>query len=136
MKNWKSILLLLLVFMAGLVVGVVGTRIAVRHFVQRAMTNPDRVQGFVERDLAWKLRLDESQRVQLHKILSTSRGQLRELRQQIQPQMTLVFSNANSQITAMLTPEQQARYERFKSSNYLLARPPRPLPPPNPASAP
>jgi len=113
MKNWKSILLLLLVFMAGLVVGVVGTRVAVRHFVQRAMANPDRVQGFVERDLAWKLRLDESQRVQLHKILSTSRGQLRELRQQIQPQMTLVFSNANSQITAMLTPEQQARYERF-----------------------
>jgi len=136
MKNWRSILLLLLVFMSGLVVGVVGTRIAVRHFVQRAMTNPDRVQGFVERDLAWKLRLDESQRVQLHEILSTSRGQLRELRQQIQPQMTLVFSNANSQITAMLTPEQQARYERFKASNYLLARPPRPLPPPNPASAP
>lgn len=129
MKNWKSILLLLLVFLAGLVVGVVGTRTAVRHFVQRAIANPERVQGFVERDLTWKLQLDKSQRVQLHEILSTSRGQLRELRQQIQPQMVLVFSNANSQITAMLTPEQQARYERFKASNYLLSHPLRPLPP-------
>jgi hypothetical protein len=129
MKNWKSILLLLLVFFAGLVVGVVGTRIAVRHFVQRAILQPERVQLFVERDLSWKLGLDRSQRVKLHEILSDSRVQLREVRQQIQPQTALIFSNANTQIIAMLTPDQQVAYDRFKSSNLLLSRPQHPLPP-------
>ncbi|MDR3458191.1 MAG: hypothetical protein P4N60_12145 [Verrucomicrobiae bacterium] len=129
MKNWKSISLLMLVFFAGLVVGVVGTRVAVRHFVQRAMVQPERVQLFIERDLSWKLRLDQSQRVQLHEILTTSRGELRELRKQIQPQTALIFSNANAQIAAMLTPEQQAAFERFKASNFLLSRPVRSLPP-------
>jgi hypothetical protein len=125
----KSILLLVLVFMAGLVVGVVGTRIAVRHFVQRALLQPERAQLFVERDLSWKLSLDKTQRVKLHEILSDSRVQLREVRQQIQPQTAQIFSNANAQITAMLTPEQQTAYDRFKSSNLLLSRPQRLLPP-------
>jgi len=125
----KSILLLVLVFMTGLVVGVVGTRIAVRHFVQRALLQPERAQLFVERDLSWKLGLDKSQRVKLHEILSDSRVQLREVRQQFQPQTMLIFSNANAQITSMLTPAQQTAYERFKSSNSLLSRPSRPLPP-------
>ena len=129
MKNWKSILLLLLIFVSGVVVGVVGTRIAVRHFVQRAMTQPERVQLFVERDLAWKLGLDKTQRVQLHEILTTSRGELREVRRQIQPQTALIFSNANAQITAMLTPQQLAAFEQFKASNLLFSRPQRPLPP-------
>ena len=129
MKNWKSILLLLFVFFAGLVVGVVGTRIAVRHFVQRAILQPERVQLMVERDLSWKLRLDRDQRVKLHEILSDSRVQLREIRQQIQPQTALIFSNANTQIAAMLTSDQQAAFERFKSSNFLLSRYQHPLPP-------
>ena len=129
MKNWKSILLLLLVFISGLVVGVVGTRTAVRHFVQRAMAQPERVQLFVERDLSWKLGLDRTQRARLHEILSDSRVQLREMRQQIQPQTALICSNANTQITAMLTPEQRSTYEQFKSSNFLLSRPARPVPP-------
>jgi hypothetical protein len=130
MKNWKSILLLLLVFFAGLIVGVVGTRIAVRHFVQRAILQPERVQLMVERDLSWKLGLDRTQRVKLHEILSDTRVQLREVRRQIQPQTALIFSNANTQITAMLTPDQQAAFERFKSSNFFLSRAQHPLPPP------
>ena len=129
MKNWKSILLLVLVFFAGIAVGVVGTRTAVRHFVQRAIAQPGRLQGFIERDFARRLRLDETQRVKLHGILSDSRGQLREVRQQYQPQVALVISNANTQISAMLTPEQQSRFEKFKEANGPLLRPLRPAPP-------
>ena len=120
MKNWKSILLLALVFFAGIAVGVVGTRVAVRHFVQRALAHPERFQLFIEREMKWKLRLDDSQQVKLHEILTDSRGQMRDLRQQIHPQMVLVWSNTDSQISAMLTPEQQARYEKFKEANRPL----------------
>jgi hypothetical protein len=133
MKNWKSFLLLVLVFLAGIAVGVVGTRTVARHLVRRAIAEPERLQNFVERDLAWKLRLDKPQRVRLHEILTESRGQLRELRQQFQPQTAMVLSNANAQISALLTPEQSARFEDFKQSNALFPRPvaahpPRPAP--------
>jgi hypothetical protein len=116
----KSILLLVLVFAAGIVVGVVGTRTVIRHFVQRAIAQPERFQLYVEREMKWKLRLDDSQQVKLHAILTDSRGQMRELRQQIHPQMVLVWSNADTQISAMLTPEQLARYEKFKDANRPL----------------
>ena len=132
MKNWKSVLLLVLVFGAGIVAGAVGMHIMARHWVQRAIVQPERVQNFVERDLAWKLRLDKPQRVKLHEILSGSRGQLRELRQQIQPQSATILSNANVQITAMLSSEQAAQFEEFKRSNALFPRPQRPSLPPLP----
>jgi hypothetical protein len=125
----KSILLLVLVFTAGLVVGIVGTRIAARHFIQRIMTQPERFQQFMERDLAWNLRLDGDQRAQLHDILTASRTQLREIRKQIQPQTAVVYSNANAQITALLTPAQQARFEQFKAANQFFLRTQRPEPP-------
>jgi hypothetical protein len=120
MKNWKSILLLVLVFVAGIGVGVVGTRTVVRHFVQRAIAHPERFQAFIEKEMKWKLRLDDSQQVKLHEILTDSRGQMRDLREQIHPQMVLVWSNTDSQISAMLTPEQQTRYEKFKEANRPL----------------
>jgi hypothetical protein len=128
MKNWKSILLLALVFFAGVAVGVVGTRSAARRFVQQVIAQPERFQAFVERDLARKLRLDESQQAKLHEILSDTRGQLKDLRQQYRPQAVLIFSNADSEITALLTSEQLARYEKFKESNRPILRALRPAP--------
>ena len=131
MKHWKSIFLLALVFVAGIAVGVVGTRTAGRRFVPRAIVQPERAQNFMERDLSRSLRLDEVQRAKLHDILTESRGQLRELREHFQPQMALVMSNTNLKISALLTPEQAARFEEFKRANRLFPRPQRPLPPPN-----
>lgn len=122
MKNWKSILLLVLVFLAGVAVGVVSTRAVVRHFMQQAFAHPQRLQAFIERDLSRKLRLDTSQRAKLHTILTDTHDQLQNLREQYRPQAALVFSNADAEITAMLTPEQQARYEKVKELNRPIWR--------------
>jgi hypothetical protein len=122
MKNWKSILLLALVFLAGLAVGVVGTRVVVRRVIQQAIAHPQRLQAFVERDLARKLQLDDQQRVALRIILTDTRGQLQTLRQQYQPQSAEIFRGANEKIMALLTPEQQALYEKLKQENHPLWR--------------
>lgn len=118
MKNWKSILLLFLVFFAGLAVGVVGTRLVVRRVVQQAILHPERMQTLVERNLTRRLRLDNDQQVKLHAILSDTRSQLTDLRKQFQPQAAAVLSNTDGKISAMLTPEQQARYEKVKERNW------------------
>ena len=118
MKNWKSLLLLVLVFFAGLAVGVVGTRVVVRHMVQNAITHPERVQTFMERNLTRKLRLDNEQQVKLHDILTDARGQLTSLRKEFQPQAAEVLTGADKKISALLTPEQQERYDKFKERNW------------------
>jgi hypothetical protein len=120
MKNLKSILLLALVFFAGMVIGVVVTRAVVRHIVNAAILHPEKVQTVMERKLTRNLRLDNQQQVKLHQILTDAHAQLQVLRQQYRPQLTGVFSNANEQINSMLTPEQQARFEKLKSENRPL----------------
>lgn len=125
MKHWKSILLLLLVFGAGVAVGVVGTRAAVRQYAQRAIAQPERIQNLAERDLARELQLDKKQRAQVHEILSQTRAQLRDLRLQVQPQMMLATSNATAQISALLTPDQRLLMEKSFAAKNLFGRPPR-----------
>jgi hypothetical protein len=120
MKTFKLILLLALVFFAGAVIGVVGTRAVVRRIVQQAVLHPEKVQVVMEGRLTRNLRLDNGQQVKLHQILTDAHAQLQDLRQQYRPQLTGVLSNANGQINALLTPEQQVRFEKLKSENRPL----------------
>jgi hypothetical protein len=122
MKNWKSFLLLALVFFAGLAVGVVGTRLVVRRAVQMAMVHPERVQFFLERSLTRRLRLDNEQQVKLHAILTETRQQMADLRKEVQPQAAQVMHETDQKIAGMLTPEQQERYEKFKDRNWPVLR--------------
>jgi hypothetical protein len=122
MKLLKSLLLLGLFFFAGLVVGIVGTRAVVRHVVREVILHPDRAQTFMERNLTRKLRLDNGQQIKLHEILLDAHGQLRDLRREYQPQFFEVLSNASVQINDILTPEQQAVFDKLKSENQPLVQ--------------
>ena len=120
MKTLKLIALLALVFTAGAVAGVVGTRIAVRRLMREAILHPERVQAVIERDLDRQLRLDNEQQVQLHQILLDAHGQLRDLRLQYRPQLVGIMSNANHQITVILTLDQRQKFEDLKKKEHPL----------------
>jgi len=120
MKKFKLILLLALVFFAGLIAGVVVTRAVVRRVVQQAILHPERVQAVIERRLTRQLRLDPGQQMKLDGILTDTHGQLKDLRNQYLPQFVLVLSNTDEQITAILTPEQQARFQALLDKNHPL----------------
>jgi hypothetical protein len=122
MKNWKSLLALALVFFAGVAVGVEGTRIVVRRVVQQALTHPERVQSIMEHRLTRRLGLDRDQQARLQTILTDARGQLGDLRKQFQPQAATVWRDTDQKIAALLTPEQQAKYDQFKQHNWPLLR--------------
>jgi Spy/CpxP family protein refolding chaperone len=122
MKTFKIGLLLALVFLAGIVAGMVGTRATVRHIVRDAIVHPEKVQDNLERNLTRRLRLDNGQQVKLHQILSDAHGKIKELRQEYQPQFFEVVSNADGQITAILTPEQQAKFEQLKADRLPFLR--------------
>jgi len=120
MKNLKSILLLIFVFLAGIAVGVVATRIVARRMVEQAILQPGKVQSLAELRLTQTLRLNSQQQEKLHGIFQSMHGQLKNLRHEYQPQATKILSGANDQINAMLTPEQQALYEKWKQEDHPL----------------
>ena len=110
--------MLALVFVAGIAVGVVSTRLVVRHVVQTAMVHPEKVQAMMERNLTRRLRLDNDQQVKLHAILTDTRSQLADLRKQFQPQAATILHDTDQKISALLTPDQQSRYEKIKEKTW------------------
>jgi len=80
----------------------------------------DRIPAFIERGPARRLRLDREQQLKLCQILAETHGQLKSLRNEYRPQLMTIVSNAKEQVTAMLTPEQQLRFEQWKESNHPL----------------
>jgi hypothetical protein len=122
MKSVKPWLLLGLVFFVGVVFGVAGTRLVVHRVVREALLHPERVQMAIERRLTRKLNLDDAQQTKLDGILSDAHQQMKTIRHEFRPAMVLVFSNANQQITVLLTPEQLARYQKIKADNAVFFR--------------
>jgi len=123
MKTFKLLLLVGLVFLAGAMAGVVGTRIAIRHWLRSALQRPQMVQTLIERRLQQRLRLDANQQAQVHQILTDARGQLKNLRQEYRPQIVLIVSNADVEISTLLTPAQRQRFEKMKQENRAFIQP-------------
>src|SRR5882724_1365011 len=128
MKTFKVIGLLALVFLAGFAGGVVATRIVVRQMVAYAIAHPAGAGGKVEATLDRKLRLTKEQREQVHEILKDSRDRLRVVREEYQPQFNAIVLEARTNITALLKPDQQQRFEQFLVDNRQFL-PLRELPP-------
>ena len=127
MKHWRSILVLLLTFLAGAAVGALGVRTAVRAEVEQAQAHPEKSQNVLERSFVRRLELDDGQQAKLHAILSDSRQQLDQIHHAVQPRVNTVLRNTDEQIAGMLTSEHLARYDHFKRQNHpfwrLLQRP-------------
>ncbi|MSU58587.1 MAG: hypothetical protein EXS35_10490 [Pedosphaera sp.] len=120
MKKIKPWLVIALVFVAGFVAGVVVTRGVVRRVVTVALTNPDRVRDLIEKRVAARVKLDAVQREKVHRILAGSQGDLKELRRDIAPRFFIILSNAESQISTVLTPEQREKFEKLQEENRRL----------------
>ena len=117
MKTLKLIVLIALIFTAGFAAGVVTTRLVVRHFIQRAIAQPDFARNYLERALDRRLRLDAAQQRQAHEILLDAHAQIKALRGQFQPEFAGILSNTSARISAILTPEQQQLFERYRAEH-------------------
>ena len=121
MSKWKPVLAVLLVFIAGMFVGVVGTGIIVRRVVQQMVNHPDalqrRIQNGVGMQLARRLNLDAAQRRRVNDILMETQGELKVIRDETQPRIAQIRSNAVDQINAILTPQQRVDFERLREEN-------------------
>ena len=122
MNRLKPWLLLVLVFFSGFAAGIVVTRASVRHFVQRAVKDPDFMRQRIEHRMAVRLRLDSQQRIRLHEILLNAQSDLKSLRSDFQPRFQAVMQHTHTEIASTLTPEQRLRFERLREENWLQVR--------------
>ena len=123
MKKLKPFVLLLLVFVAGVVVGVIGTRAAVRHVIKSVVANPDLVWTRIERALAADLKLNPEQRATVQQILAETHNQVRSLRTEYQPRFLPMIEKARADIAATLTPEQRAKFDKILKEKERLWKP-------------
>ncbi|EEF59821.1 hypothetical protein [Pedosphaera parvula] len=123
MKNLKPTLVLILVFVAGVVVGSVVTRQLAIGIIRRAALNPELVRERWEKDLVRRLQLNPEQQKEVHVILGDTQIRLRELRRKNQPEFQEIMSNTQAKISATLTPEQREKFQRYRAANKRFLQP-------------
>jgi hypothetical protein len=123
MKTLKVCLAIALIFLAGFVAGAVVTRAATRRMVAHVLSDPNQLRLLIEKRLARRLRLDVDQRQKVDAVLARTQGDLRSLRRQYTPSFQTIMSNAQVEISAILTSEQRERFDKFREDNRALWQP-------------
>ena len=102
----KAYLVIVTTFLLGLLVGVV-----VGPLIWRRPPQPPQgsFQGMVDQ-ISNELSLTQDQRTQVEKILTETRTQLQDVRKQF----SQIRASSRDRISAVLTPEQQQAFEKYK----------------------
>jgi hypothetical protein len=102
----SNILLIAVAVIAGLLVGFAVSTFAYRHRWLRVPGAP-----ILER-MSEDLKLTPEQRAQIVQVMRDTRSQLREQHHQFETERHTILSGAFAKIRALLTPEQQARFDK------------------------
>jgi hypothetical protein len=105
-----ALFVLFVTFVAGVLVGIVGDRIAIRH---RGLV-PDFATHVLVRRLDRALDLSDHQRDQLTKIIDRRHSSINALFNGVRPRVREEIEAANREIEAILTPEQRVKYGKLK----------------------
>jgi len=110
MKRWKIILRYGLVFMLGLVLGMVGSHLALKHRIARAMQNrPVAQRQMMMRHLTRKLQLTKPQQIEIKRIVNAQLKALSDVRERHQPEIQAIFQQAEDEMKPNLLPKQQQK---------------------------
>ncbi|MEA2693788.1 MAG: hypothetical protein QOJ16_3175 [Acidobacteriota bacterium] len=123
MRRATAIAAILALFVAGVLVGVLGTH----AFYLHELRQPGGLAAFgtrlLARDLKHRLDLDSRQEAQVEQILTATRAESAALRRETMPRVLAILDRAHARIDAVLTPEQRAEFERYQRRHrYRLHR--------------
>ncbi len=115
MKRWKMVAAFAVVFVLGMMVGVVGTGVAIKHGPAFGPRDPEGRKAFILKRLDRRLELTASQKTRVAAIVNRrhdkAREQFRRHRQALHAFMTQSFA----EIRRELTPEQQIKLDAFQN---------------------
>ena len=114
MNRWKIILRYGLVFMIGLVLGMAGSRLALKQRFARAMQDrPAAQRQMMMRHLTRQLQLTKPQQIGIERIVDAQFKALSEVRERHQPEVRAIFQQAEDQMKPLLQPNQQQKLDQI-----------------------
>jgi hypothetical protein len=120
MKALKPWIVLGLVFIAGIAVGVGGTRFFIRRVVEQVATRPAIVANRIERELVRELRLTPEQRPKVHEIVMRRHEDLQQLRKDFQPRLVGILKQSEREIRDVLDEGQREKFDHMLKAKPLL----------------
>lgn len=146
MAKWKIWVGLLVLFVSGVLIGSVGTRMYVRHKLSGIFSRErPAVRNLFVRRLTRELDLTREQREEIEEIASSAAEKFHKLHTQHRSEVEAIFDHSASEMKQHLSPTQQEQFDelrkRMKARHKGRRRNPPlgghpPPPPPAPPAAP
>ena len=115
----KLIIAFVVLFLTGVVTGVMGTRIVYRNMLAKALERPSILSERVEASLG-NLSLSPEQAQKIAQILTESREQSQNLREEFRPRFWTILTETHRKIDSELTPEQRSQFRNAVRDNLPL----------------
>lgn len=114
MKKLRPVYCILVIFFLGVLCGALGTHLYYSCRMDsiicaRGQSREERLVNRLDRSLD----LDARQREQVRAIVHETQEEVRKVRRQFRPQMEEIIGKAQVKINALLSPEQQKKYEKI-----------------------
>jgi Spy/CpxP family protein refolding chaperone len=113
MKNWKAWLCVVLIFLAGIAIGMIAGHRMTVSTMQKAARDPAFLRQMIVKRLSCKLDLTDDQRKSIEAIITDSQVSIRDLRSEAEPRFSDILKNAERQIAEVLNAEQQEEFREL-----------------------
>lgn len=114
MKRSTALLAVALLFLIGIAVGVLGTHLFYIHEARQPGGLAHLGSLWLARSLDRRLDLSADQRRQVDAILADAAHDAAVLRRDMTPRVVEILERTHRRISAVLTPEQKTKFERFR----------------------
>ncbi len=131
-RRWvRSILLALVIFISGVLVGGGLTFKVIAGGFKRFFQDPEILADHITHRMKRQLHLTEEQSVQVRRIILEQQKAFQSLRKKVWPELEAQIEKTRRELAVVLTPEQARKWEkRFgRFSKYWLPPPPGDRPP-------
>lgn len=112
-RRWVTLLLVSIIFVAGMVVGAGTTIAVVVRNMQMAIKDPSIVPDRAASRLRWALDLDERQTADMRTILSDLQKRLQQIRRRVYPDVQREIKRSRDEITNILNHEQKREWNEL-----------------------
>jgi len=109
-RRWFTILLALVIFLAGAVSGAALTVVVAVNRIQFAIRHPETAPARITTAIARRLDLDESQRERVQAIIATRQREIAAIRGKFQPEIAGQLDGVRNDVSDILDDSQRERW--------------------------
>ena len=114
MKQWKTIISVILIFGLGALSGTIVTYKVYRQQMENIIRDePKAMRELMVQRLNSKLHLDADQLEQIRAIAKETHAEMKSVRKKIRPEIEEVLSRSQAKIRAILRPDQLEKYDQI-----------------------